>query len=56
MTVDSKSPIVDDIILKIANENTYVATQDKILKNKLKQKGIKVIYSRNKKLEIKDVL
>ena len=56
MTGDSKIPIVDDIIVEIADKNTYVATQDKLLKNRLKQKKIKVIYSRNKKLEIKDVL
>jgi len=41
--------IVDDILLEIAGENTIVATQDKLLKKKLKQKNIKTLIIRQKK-------
>jgi len=44
--------IVDDTIAA-ADDNTIVATNDKVLKEKLKNKNIKIIYLRNKKyLEI----
>ena len=50
---NSESGYVDDSILKYCNRNTIVATQDKELKNKLKEKEIKIIFLRNKKyLEI----
>ncbi|MBS3149956.1 hypothetical protein J4455_04685 [Candidatus Woesearchaeota archaeon] len=39
---------VDSLILKIADENTIVATQDKELKKKLRIKGIKVLVIRKK--------
>ena len=41
--------IVDDILVEIANENTIVATQDKLLKQRLKQKSIKTLIIRQKK-------
>ena len=44
--------IVDNTIAA-ADDNTIVATNDKVLKEKLKNKNIKIIYLRNKKyLEI----
>ena len=42
--------IVDDILLEIADENTVVATQDKLLKQKLKQKSIKTLIIRQKNI------
>ncbi len=56
MPDNSKNLIVDDIILECAGPDTIVATQDKELKKKLIKKGINIIYLKNKKLEIKDVL
>ena len=41
--------IVDDILVEISDENTIVATQDKLLKQKLKQKNIKTLIIRQKK-------
>jgi hypothetical protein len=44
---------VDNAIVALVDKNTIVATNDKVLKEKLKNKNIKVIYLRNKKyLEI----
>ena len=40
---------VDNLILKIADENTIVATQDRELKKNLKEKYIKVLTIRQKK-------
>ena len=40
---------VDDIIVKKADSNTFVATQDKALRNRLKEKGAKIIGMRQKK-------
>lgn len=54
--VNSNDVIADDIILKIVDTNTIVATQDKILQKKLKNKNIRLILLKNKTLEIKDVL
>ena len=56
ITADSKKPIVDDIILGLVDNNYLVATQDRELRKKLAEKGIKTIYVKNKVLEIKDVL
>jgi uncharacterized protein len=39
---------VDDAILKIADENTVVATSDKELKKKLREKEIKLILLKQK--------
>ena len=49
MKYDFDDHIVDDILLKIADENTIIATQDKELKKKISLKGIKTIILRNKK-------
>ena len=49
MKYDFGEHIVDDILLKISDENTIIATQDKELKKKLSEKGIKTIILRNKK-------
>jgi len=40
---------VDDIIVSKADENTYIATQDKALRERLKEKGAKIIGLRQKK-------
>ena len=50
----SKESNVDDILVSIADNNNYIATQDKGLKRRVKDKGSKVIILRAKKyLEIK---
>jgi len=46
---NSQKGIVDDIILDIVDNGYIVATQDKELKNKLKDKKIKTITLRAKK-------
>ena len=46
---NSQKGIVDDIILDIVDNSYIVATQDKELKNKLKDKKIKIITLRAKK-------
>jgi rRNA-processing protein FCF1 len=40
---------VDDIIVNKADENTYVATQDKALRERLGEKGAKIIGLRQQK-------
>lgn len=47
--LESEITHVDDAIVEIADENTTVATNDKKLKQKLKDKSVKVIYLRSKK-------
>ena len=49
MTANFDEHIVDDILLQIADKNTIIATQDKELKKKLSEKGVKTIILRNKK-------
>jgi len=44
---DEKS--VDNAIIKIADKDTIVATNDRELRQKLKNKNVKSIYLRNKK-------
>ncbi len=44
-----KDKNVDNLILDLANNDYIVATQDKLLKQKLKQKNIKIITLRQKK-------
>jgi uncharacterized protein len=54
MHINSKDIVVDDILLKISDENTIIATQDAGLKKRLADKGIQTIILRGKKhLEIK---
>jgi rRNA-processing protein FCF1 len=55
-SADSKITVVDDIILKFIEKDMIVATQDKAFKERLINKDVNIIYLRNKKLEIKDVL
>jgi len=43
------SKSVDDIIVKNADKNTYVATQDKQLRERVKEKGAKIIGMRQQK-------
>ena len=43
-SVNSFETVVDDIIVEIADKDTIVATQDKELKLRLMNKGIKIIY------------
>ncbi len=40
----------DEEIVNLADENTIVATNDKLLQKKLKEKKIKVIYLRSKSM------
>ncbi len=40
---------VDNAIIELADENTIVATNDKILRKKIKDKNVKVLYLRSKK-------
>jgi rRNA-processing protein FCF1 len=40
---------VDDIIVTKADENTFIATQDKALKERVKEKGAKIIGLRQQK-------
>jgi uncharacterized protein len=40
---------VDDIIVKKADKNTFIATQDKALKERVQQKGAKIIGLRQQK-------
>jgi rRNA-processing protein FCF1 len=44
-----KDKIVDDLILEETKKTDIVATQDRVLKRKLKNKGIKTITIRQKK-------
>ena len=54
MKPNSKDAIVDDILVKIADNNTIVATQDTNLRKRLAESNIKTIMLRNKsKLEIR---
>lgn len=46
-TKDNKT--VDDLILDIVNKNYIVATSDKVLKQKLRQKKITLIILKNKR-------
>jgi rRNA-processing protein FCF1 len=39
---------VDDKIVAVADAGTYVATQDRLLRQKLKKKGIRTIVLREK--------
>lgn len=39
----------DDVLVEISDENTIIATNDKILRQRLKSKRIKTIYLRSKK-------
>jgi len=40
---------VDDLLVEIANEKFIIATQDKLLKSRLKKKSIKTLIIRQKK-------
>jgi len=40
---------VDNAIVKLANKDTIVATNDKVLREKIKNKNVKVLYLRSKK-------
>ena len=40
---------VDNAIVELADENTIVATNDKALRKKIKNKNLKVLYLRSKK-------
>ncbi|MBR9690526.1 hypothetical protein GOV08_02465 [Candidatus Woesearchaeota archaeon] len=53
ITPFSKSGGVDDILVELSDEKTVVATQDKELKKRIKEKGSNIITLKNKKyLEI----
>lgn len=53
ITSFSKDIAVDDILVELSNSETIVATQDKELKQRIKEKGGKLIVLKNKKyLEI----
>ena len=40
---------VDNTIIKLADKNTVVATNDRVLRKKIKDKNVKVLYLRSKK-------
>lgn len=40
---------VDNAIIKLADENTIVATNDRVLRKRIKDKNVKVLYLRSKK-------
>ncbi|MBN1502476.1 DNA-binding protein [Candidatus Woesearchaeota archaeon] len=46
---NSTEHIADDVIVEIADKDTIVATQDKVLGKRLKEKNIRRIVLRNKK-------
>ncbi|MCF7798269.1 hypothetical protein K9M74_00025 [Candidatus Woesearchaeota archaeon] len=48
LACSSKEPLVDDNIVRIANEKTYVATLDKGLQKRLQKKQAKIITVRQK--------
>jgi hypothetical protein len=47
--IKTKEKKVDNTIIKLADKNTIVATNDKGLRKKLKNKNVKVLYLRSKK-------
>lgn len=47
--IKTREKNVDNTIIRIVDKNTIVATNDKELRQKLKNKNIKTIYLRNKK-------
>ena len=47
--IKAKERYVDKAILDMADENFLIATQDKILREKLKKKGVRIIEMRQKK-------
>jgi hypothetical protein len=47
--IKTKEKKVDNTIIKLADKNTIVATNDKVLREKLKNKNVKVLYLRSRK-------
>ena len=47
--VKIKEKKTDDAILKLANENTIIATNDRLLIQRLKNRNIRIIYLRGRK-------
>jgi rRNA-processing protein FCF1 len=47
--INTEEKKVDSAILKIADENTIIATNDKNLRKKIKNKNLKALYLRSKK-------
>ena len=47
--IGTKKKDTDKGIIELADENTMIATNDKILRQKLKNKSLKTIYLRSKK-------
>ena len=47
--IKTREKNVDNTIIRIADKNTIVATNDKELRQKLKNKNVKTVYLRNKK-------
>jgi hypothetical protein len=52
--IETKATDVDDALLELASGNTIICTNDKILIEKLKSKGLPVIYVRQKKYLVLD--
>lgn len=48
ITTFSKQGKVDDVLVSISNSDTIIATQDRELKRRIKEKGGKVLVLRNK--------
>ena len=49
ITAFSKETGVDDILVELADKDTIIATQDKELKRRIKEKGGKIIILKSKK-------
>lgn len=47
--INTNEKKVDNAIVALADKDSIVATNDKVLKEKLKNKNIRIIYLRNKK-------
>jgi len=47
--ISTEDKNVDNTIFKIADKNTIVATNDRVLRKKLKNKNVKTLYLRSKK-------
>lgn len=49
ITTFSSEGVVDDILVELSNKDNIIATQDKNLKTRIKEKGGKVMILRSKK-------
>jgi len=47
--INTEDKNVDNVIVSISDKNTIVATNDRMLRRKLKNKNVKVLYLRSKR-------